>query len=67
MIKHIDWLFCDKCNGKSPIEITTDHNDDSLKICYEGDMAKCQDCGATGEIYVEGSDNPPTAHVIWSD
>lgn len=65
MIKYIDWLFCDKCNGKSPIEIESDVDCTDLLLCYEGDKAKCQDCGVTGEIYVEELDDPPTAHVVW--
>lgn len=67
MKKYIDWLECRVCGNKDPIEITTDSGDDSPYRLYEGDVAKCENCDATGEVFVIENWGEPLAEVHWDN
>lgn len=67
MKKYIDWINCKVCESKEPIEITTDKDDDSQWRLYEGDIAKCESCGATGTVFVVDCCYEPIAEVHWDN
>ena len=56
----IDWLGpCENCGNEEAV-VTTDGDYNGL---YDGDDAKCTECGACGAVHCTDI----TAFVIWND
>ncbi len=56
----IEWLDnCENCDNGEAV-VTTDGDHEGL---YDGDDAKCTECGACGTIHCEDG----TSFVIWHD
>lgn len=64
-----DWKeFNDECTrcGTSPVDVYTDAKEDGY--AYDGDDAKCPDCGLLGSVCVDGEEEgESTAHIDWND
>ena len=67
MKKYIDWIECRVCGSKDFVEITTKSGDDNPHRLYEGDVAKCEKCDATGEVFVIENWGEPVAEIHWNN